>query len=145
MAPPPVYLDECVHPHLAHVLVQRGFHATSALEARRLHLDDESQLAHTTAQAAVLLTYDYRDFFRLHHEYQAAGKLHGGIIVLPRRSELPLQEVRASMMLDRLGTLDEVPGRFFRWGALQQLLIEGYRVGGYSEDDVRYVLGQLQR
>jgi hypothetical protein len=145
MAPPPVYLDECVHPRLAVILVQRGFRATSALHHRTLQLDDESQLDFATSLSAVLLTHDYRDFLRLHREYEIRGKAHAGIIILPRRSEMDLQELRASMMLDWLGTLEEIRNRFFRWGSLQQLLLGGYRVAGYREGEVRYVLGQRPR
>ena len=88
MAAPPVYLDECVHHELVGALRQRGFTATSALDEGMLQLDDESQFAFATARAWVLLTYDYRDFLRLHHEFRRRGQAHGGILILPAPSRV---------------------------------------------------------
>jgi hypothetical protein len=142
MAGLPVFLDECVQAQIAPLLRERGFTATSALDERRLQLDDERQLIYATAQGRVLLTYDHRDFLRLHRMFHERGQAHGGIIVLPRRSELELQVLRASMMLDWLATLADFRSQFFRWGALQQELIGGYRLAGYGDADIRLALGQ---
>ena len=130
MAAPPVYLDECVHHDLVGALRPRGFTATSALDEGMLQLDDESQLAFATARGWVLLTYDYRDFLRLHHEFRRRGQAHGGILILPRRAEFELRLLRAAMMLDWLDTLADYRSRLLRWGALQQLLIGGHRLPG---------------
>ena len=105
-------------------------------------LDDESQLVFATAQGWVLLTYDYRDFLRLHHEFRGRGQGHGGIIILPRRTEFELRLLRAAMMLDWLGTLADYRSQLLRWGALQQMLIGGYRLLGYTDKDVALALGQ---
>jgi len=46
------------------------------------------------------------------------------------------------MMLDWLDTLADYRSRLLRWGALQQLLIGGYRLPGYTDRDVGLALGR---
>ena len=46
------------------------------------------------------------------------------------------------MMLDWIATQPH-ESRLFAWGHLQQLLERGFRLPGYSEDDVRDALGWL--
>lgn len=45
------------------------------------------------------------------------------------------------MMLDWLG-IQSYTSRLFEWGRLQQLLERGFRLPGYSEDEVREALGR---
>lgn len=46
------------------------------------------------------------------------------------------------MLLDWLGTLGDYRSRLVQWNDLQQLLLRGTWVAGYTEDEVREALGQ---
>ena len=46
------------------------------------------------------------------------------------------------MMLDWIATLGDYRGRLFRWGDLQYLLTQSYRLPGCDEADVRLALGR---
>lgn len=49
MAPPPVYLDECVDYNLADALRKRGFSVTTVFDEHTEGLDDERQLAYAAS------------------------------------------------------------------------------------------------
>jgi hypothetical protein len=52
--------------------------------------------------------------------------------------------VRAALLLDWLGTLDEYRTCLFQWNDLQQRLLDGFRVPGYSEDEIQDAVGRSQ-
>jgi predicted nuclease of predicted toxin-antitoxin system len=142
MPVPAIYLDECVHLALVQALQQRGFVATAAAREGLTRLDDEQQLAHATAQDWLLLTYNRKDFERLHRAYQRSGRPHSGIMVLQQRPSLSIQEIRAAMMLDWITTLPVRHSRLFTWAQLQHLLDQGYRVAGYSDTEIDLAYGR---
>jgi hypothetical protein len=47
------------------------------------------------------------------------------------------------MLIDWAATFPDHRSRLFRWHELQQRLIAGLRLPGYSEEDVRMALGQM--
>lgn len=100
--------------------------------------DDNAQLLHATTIGAVIVTYNERHFRPLHRRVQ----LHGGMVIIPEKSPLDVQEIRAAMLLHWPATMDEYRSQLFPWGHLQQRLIGGFRLDGYSEDEVRRALGQ---
>lgn len=99
--------------------------------------DDPAQLAHATAIDAAIMTYNESHYRREHRQMPP----HGGIIVIADTA-LDMQAIHAPMLLDWLATMDEYRSQLFRWHKLQQLLIGGYRLEGYTEDDVRRALGR---
>src|SRR5215207_3017722 len=107
MAAPPAYLDECVDHDLVVALRTRGFTAHSALEQGRANLshEDELQLAFASSMGWVIVTHNERHFRALADDYRRQGRAHGGIVVLPGRPPFERLAVRATMMLDWLGTL----------------------------------------
>lgn len=140
MPPPAVYLDECVHLALEEALRRRGFDVTAA-HRRRAGLDDERQLAHAGALGSVLLTYNRRDFERLHRTYERLRRTHSGIVVLQQKPPLHVQEIRAAMMLDWIATLPDHQSQLFKWSQLQRLLDHGARLAGYTDADVHLACG----
>ena len=46
------------------------------------------------------------------------------------------------MLLDWLGTMPDHRSQIFKWGHLQALLEQGYRLPGYTEDEVRLALAR---
>ena len=101
MADIKIYLDEDVHPFIADALRLRGWQALTTVEAQRRSSTDREQLAFATANGCALLTYNSRDFPRIHYEILAAGEHHAGIIVATQ--EDPRRNVRA--MLNLVATL----------------------------------------
>jgi predicted nuclease of predicted toxin-antitoxin system len=137
MTRPAAYLDECMNWYLVAPLRQRGFSITTARDAGMLQANDTEQLAYATRIDAILITYDSLDYRRLHR----SGIAHGGIITVSN-TRLVWQELRIAMLLDWAATFPERRSRLFRWHDLQQQFIQGSRLAGYGEEDVRIALGQ---
>lgn len=144
MPAPPAHLDECVDHALAAVLRRRGFTATSALEQGRANVgfSDPDQLMFATEGDMVLLSHNERRFRALSADHQRRGRAHGGIIILPAGMTLDRLTVRAAMMLDWLGTMPDHRSRLFKWGHLQALLEQGFRLEGYGAEEVRLALAR---
>ncbi len=138
MPRPDIYFDECVNWYLAVRLRQRGFSVTTARDARMAGKTDAEQLAYATHIDALLVSYDSLDYRRLHRISTA----HSGIVLIGN-VRLDRQEVRTAMLIDWAATFPDHRSRLFRWHELQQRLIAGLRLPGYSEEDVRMALGQM--
>ncbi len=138
MPSPTVYFDECANWYLAVSLRQRGFSVTTARDARMTGTSDAEQLAYATRVDAILLSYDSLDYRRLHR----TTKAHGGIVLISVVN-IDWQEVRAAMLIDWAATFPDHRSQLFRWHDLQQELIAGFRLPGYSEAEVRLALGQI--
>lgn len=96
-----VYLDEDVHTFIAQALRLRGWEALTTEEAGRRGAKDLDQITFATEHGYAVLTYNRRDFPRLHYEIVAGGQEHAGIIVATQ--EDPRQNIRA--LLNLLNTL----------------------------------------
>jgi hypothetical protein len=144
-APPPAYLDECVDQRLAPVLRVRGYAILTATEARTLGATDQDQLGFASAHDLVIISYNRRHFRRLHALYLERGAHHPGIVLVPATSLLPRLIVRSAMMLDWIVIRGERRSRLFEWGDLQYQIMQGFRLAGHSESDVRLALGQSTR
>jgi len=110
-----IYTDEDMHGQVALQLRRRGFDALSAPEAGNLGISDEEQLAFAIQQGRVILSFNRRDFCRMHAEYLTSGRKHCGIIVslqLPigevvKRCLRLLSSVAAEEMVNRLEFLSD--------------------------------------
>jgi len=143
MAAPPVYLDECVDRPIAESLRQRSFDVLTAVEAGHGEDPDDAQLAYATSLNRVILSYNRTDFRRLHAIHVNTGREHGGIVLLPQVPPLNRRQVRAAMLLDWLGVLGDYRSRLFQWNDLQQQLLAGLRLAGYTESEVDLALGRI--
>jgi hypothetical protein len=144
MPAPPAYLDECVDQALVATLRRRGFTVTSALEQGQANIrsSDPDQLVFATERSMVLLSHNERHFRALSAAHQLQGRPHGGIVILPAGTILERLTLRAAMMLDWLGVMPDYRSGFFKWGHLQELLEQGYRLQGYSSEEVRLALAR---
>ena len=138
---PAAYLDECVHTGLPALLRQRGYEATAACDAGVIGVNDAEQLAYASARGWVIVSHNARHFVRLHRALQAQGKPHGGIVILGEARPLSRLALRVAMMLDWLETQGH-RSKLVKWGTLQLLLTQGYRLPGYTEEEMRHALGQ---
>lgn len=76
-----LYLDEDVDPYLATALRDRGFDVVSVSEAGLRGKTDREQLEYSASENRTLVTFNIRDFAKLHRQWQHEGKQHSGIIV----------------------------------------------------------------
>lgn len=101
MAAISLYLDEDVHTYIAHALRLRGWQAFTTEEVQRRSAADQDQIHFATENGYSIMTYNVRDFPRLHYEIIASRESHNGIIVAKR--EDPSRNIRA--LLNLLNTL----------------------------------------
>jgi hypothetical protein len=144
MPAPPVYADECVDRPLIDGLRARGFDVLTAVEAGKGGEVDAAHLDYASSLDRILLSHNRRDFRRLHRSSISAGREHAGIVLVPQATMLARRVLRLSMLLDWIGTSDDSGrhSRLIQWNDLQLLLHAGVRLPGYSEDEVKEVLGQ---
>ena len=77
-----LYLDEdTINRELIKALRSRNIDVLTAREAELIQVDDERHLEHATSLGRAVLTFNARDFARLHAEYLASGRHHAGIII----------------------------------------------------------------
>lgn len=136
-----VYLDECIDVRLAETLRFRGFEVVTTRAVTRLGASDDSQLLYAAEHNLVVLTHNGKHYRRLHQRYLAEGRTHGGIAILPQ-STPDRTRVRAALLLDWITTQGDSRSRLLTWGRLQELLEQGLRLPGHSEEDVQLALGR---
>ncbi len=137
---PAVYTDEDAGRSLAEALRVRRFDILTAAQAGLLGASDERQLEHAAGLGRVLLSFNRRDFRRLHTRWRAEGREHGGIVLLPQFGPVERRAVRAALLLDWLAA-ERAASRLVSWGDLQPRLHGGERLVGYTAEEVRLALG----
>jgi hypothetical protein len=142
MAAPPAYLDECIDRLVADDLRRRGFDVLTALEAGRSHYSDPAQLQYATSVGHVLVTFNRMDFRRIHLASVQTGRPHGGIIILPQTRNIPRRQILAALLLEWCGITVSSHSHLMVWNDLQQQLIRGCRIDGYTDDHVRVALAE---
>ena len=86
MSRPIFFTDEDIYGDVAPQLRVAGLQAVSTPEANRLQESDESQLEWAAQSSLVIVTFNVKDFARLHAEWMHAGKHHAGVVVSSQRS-----------------------------------------------------------
>ena len=109
MAAISLYLDEDVHTYIAHALRLRGWQALTTEEAQRRSATDQDQIHFATQNGRTIMTYNVRDFPRLHYESIASGEGHSGIIVVKR--EDPSRNIRALLNLLNILSAEAMRGQ----------------------------------
>jgi uncharacterized protein with PIN domain len=104
-----IYLDEDVHAFVAQALRLRGYEATTTAAEGRLGAEDTGQLDFATTRGYAILSYDQRDFPRLHYERMRQGGEHGGILIGIKRD--PRRTLRGLLRLLSDVSAEEVKNR----------------------------------
>ena len=111
-----LYLDEDTSNRaLIKALRARGIDILTAREANLIQTPDAHHLEHSTSLGRTVFTFNARDFARLHSEYIATDRHHGGIIISAQlpvgvilRRLLRLLNTRSAIeMRDELAYLSE--------------------------------------
>lgn len=89
------YLDEHIQTSLAEALRQRGVDVLTTQEAGNIALDDYEQLNFAHKKRMVLLSYNKRDFARIHYEYMKTNEHHSGIVL---SDQLPVGQILKRLM-----------------------------------------------
>ena len=77
-----LYLDEdTINRRLIKALQSRGLDVLTAKEANMIEVADQEQLDYATSLNRTVLTFNTRDFVKLHSEYLSVDQHHAGIIV----------------------------------------------------------------
>lgn len=113
---PAFYLDNDVAPQLAVLLAAMGYIATTARTHGNAALLDESQVIYAPAHGWVVVTHNYRDLRRIHHEWRNDRRAHSGIVAVDQDAGRYDAEDYAGFMRELLTT----PGiafadQFHRW------------------------------
>lgn len=108
-------------------------------------VSDEAQLRFATANGWILLSINARHFIRLHATFQANNEQHAGIIAIPEGSHAHRLAIRTAMMLDWIAAEFPDPrNHLFRWTDLQQQVIRGYVLEGYTDDEIALAFGKTR-
>jgi len=84
-----VYLDECLDSDKLVALMQReGWRVISPRNVGTLGLSDADHLEFCAQHGYSLLTADPDDFLALHHQWQAQGRQHAGILAVYAERDL---------------------------------------------------------
>ena len=142
MSRPPVVADEDFPVPVAEALNSRGFDVVAAVNLPPRGLADDDQLRRATRMGRVFISHNRRDFVRVAHEFRRRGEAHAGMLLLPRDVSEDRLLLRTAMLLDWWAAHAEPRPDVLIWNDLQQPLIRGHRLDGYSEAEVRVVLGR---
>ena len=109
-----IYLDEnFIDEIYIDVLSAGAFDVLDAKSAGMLGRSDADQLAFATAHERLLVTFDRKDYFRLHGEVIQRGDHHAGILLVLRDAGFGPGEILRRMSLVRdvfreTGTRDQI-------------------------------------
>ena len=92
-----LYLDEDVEVFLADAVRRRGYEATTARDCGNLSISDLAQITFARRRGFTILTYNVRDFPRLHYEILGGNRHHTGFIIA--RKESPTLTLRRLLKL----------------------------------------------
>ena len=101
-----LYFDENIPEAIAAAVRLRGYDVTTVRDAERKAASDLDQLRYASLQKRVLFTFNVADFVKLHDEFVATGRHHGGIL-LSKQLAVGIIVKRLLNLLSRLH-LDEI-------------------------------------
>lgn len=140
---PVLYLDECVYLDTAMLLTARGVTVVTAQLVGMASASDEAQLRFAAANGWPLLSTNIRHFIRLHATFQASDERHAGVITIPEGSHASRLAIRTAMAPDWIAAeYSNTQNLLFRWTDLQQQIIGGYILPGYTDAEIALALGR---
>lgn len=89
------YLDEHIQTSLAEALRLRGVDVLTTQEAGNIAFSDYEQLNFARKKGRVLLSYNKKDFARIHYELMKNNKPHAGIVL---SDQLPVGQILKRLM-----------------------------------------------
>ena len=81
-----LYVDEDAEERaVVEGLRRRSIDVLTVLDVQMTHASDEEQLEFAACQGRSIYTLNVDDFCRLHRTFMVEGRVHAGIIVIPRQ------------------------------------------------------------
>ena len=105
-----IYTDEHITPKLAKALRAEGFESQSFLEAGMDGKPDLEHFQYAVQNGFALMTNNTADFKPMAENWVAGGRLHYGVILLPRQVNISELLRRCLVLLDSL-TADDASNR----------------------------------
>lgn len=140
---PLVYLDENVDIGLVAALQRRGFRVSHTIFEGTQYFTDPGQITYASAQGWLILSNNIRHFRMWHFRFLEREWPHGGIIIVPTSATLECLTIRSALILSWIeATAPNPRSQLFAWSQLQNKLTQGYRIVGFTEDEIRIALGQ---
>jgi hypothetical protein len=100
----PLYDDEdAMNGIVLRLLLDSGADCLTTNQAGNVGMPDDQQLAFATAEGRAIVTYNRRDFQRLHGQWANAGRPHAGIIILTNQ-RFPASVLHAKLQRERDST-----------------------------------------
>jgi len=95
-----LYIDEdSMSRALIRALRARGVDITTAFEENMIEQMDSAHLDYATREDRVLYSYNVKDFYQLHTDYQTQGKPHAGIILSAQQTYSIGEQMRRLLKL----------------------------------------------
>ena len=141
MSRPAVIVDEDFPLPVAEGLRTRGFSVIAAVETPPRGLTDDEQLRRAARMGRLLIWHSRRHFVGVAREFRRRGEEHLGVVLPPRDISEERLLLRTAMLLDWRASQPEPRPDVLIWNDLQQRLIRGLQLEGYSEQEARLVLG----
>jgi hypothetical protein len=92
-------------------LRKSGVDVLTFAEAGRGEKTDEEQLDFASSEDRAIYTLNVAHFCRLHAEFQAAGRNHSGIVVIPRQRYSIGEKIRRLLSLAETVTAEDMKNR----------------------------------
>jgi len=107
-----LYLDEdSMQRSLVQALRARGVDVITALDAGLIGREDDEHLDYATRHGRVLCTFNAEDYYRLHCEYLAQGKSHGGMVLVRQQRYSVGEQMRRILRLIAGASAEEMRDR----------------------------------
>ncbi|HZO33337.1 MAG TPA: DUF5615 family PIN-like protein [Chloroflexota bacterium] len=138
-----LYTDEDFPLDTAKALREHGFTVVATVETENRGLSDRDQMRRAAEMDAVFVSNNYTERHKFAHyarELLAAGFAEVAAVLLPHEPPGRRLLLRTAMLVTWHSQLSAPRPSVVFWNHLAQRLIQGERVPGFSEDDVRTVM-----
>lgn len=138
-----LYTDEDFPLDTAKALREHGFTVLAAVETENRGLSDRDQLRCAAEMNAVFISNNYTErhkFAAYARELQEAGFAEVTAVLLPHEPPGRRLLLRTAMLVTWHSQQPTPRPAVVFWNHLAQRLIQGERVPGFTEDDVRIVM-----
>lgn len=143
MTEPLLFIDEDFPLDTAKALRERGFVVVATVETGIRGLSDREQLQRAAEMNAVFISNNYTErhkFAEYARELQEAGFADVTAVLLPHEPPGRRLLLRTAMLVTWHRRLPAPRPAVVFWNHLAQRLIQGERIPGFAEDDVRIVM-----
>lgn len=141
---PPLLIDEDFPFPTTLALRALGYPVTATVETSLRGLDDFAQLRRAAEAGAILISANYRQrrqFGRYAEQLRRAGFPEAAAVMVPNEPPGQRLLLRTRLLLAWRATVQPAPALLV-WHDVEQRLIHGQRLPGFSDLEIQIVLGR---